>query len=119
MLQSMIADACEYEERMSGSRRDALLGAFITFSQKAGVSAAFIFGGLLLNVSGFDANLGGRQPDSTLLALRIALAATPIAFMLVAMWLARGYPLGRAEMNEVRAVLLERQRSLGASQPCQ
>ena len=111
MLQSMIADACEYEERLSGARRDALLGAFVTFSQKTGVSAAFIFGGVLLDFTGFDANLGGRQPDSTLLALRVALVAVPILCMLVALWLARGYPLDRSQMNEVRAALMERRKA--------
>ena len=111
MLQSMIADTCEYEELTTGGRRDALLGAFVSFSQKVGVSAAFIFAGLLLDLSGFRADHGGVQDERTLLALRAALVAVPVACMVLAVVLARGYPLSRARMAQISRELAERRQT--------
>jgi glycoside/pentoside/hexuronide:cation symporter, GPH family len=105
MVQSMIADTCEYEEWNSGSRRDGIMGACVTWSQKMGVSAAFVFGGLVLDLSGFQAKLQGAQPAESLLAMRIAMVAFPVAGMLAAAWVARSYPLDRAAMKRFGAEL--------------
>jgi GPH family glycoside/pentoside/hexuronide:cation symporter len=105
MVQSMIADTCAFEEWNSGSRRDGIMGACVTWSQKMGVSAAFVFGGLVLDLSGFQAKLQGAQPAEALLAMRIAMVAFPVAGMLVAAWVARSYPLDRAAMKRLGAEL--------------
>ena len=110
MLQSMIADTCAYEEHVRGTRRDALMGAFVSFSQKVGVSVAFIFGGLLLDLSGFEASLGAAQPPEAIFALRIVFMIVPIGAMAAAVWLAHGYSLGRVQMAQI-GTELEARRS--------
>jgi GPH family glycoside/pentoside/hexuronide:cation symporter len=103
MVQSMIADTCEFEEWNSGFRRDGIMGACVTWAQKMGVSVAFLLGGLVLDLSGFQARLKGAQPAEALLAMRIAMVAFPVAGMLLAAWVARSYPLDRAAMKRLGA----------------
>lgn len=103
MIQSMIADACEFEEWQSGARRDGLLGACLTWAQKMGVSGAFIIGGLVLDLGGFDAKLGEVQTEGSIEVMRLAMVGFPVLGMVFAAWLTLRYPLNRARVLQIGA----------------
>jgi len=108
MIQSMIADTCEFEEWQSGARRDGLLGACLTWSQKMGVSAAFIIGGLVLDLGGFDAKVGEIQSEGSIAAMRVTMVGFPVLGMALAAWLAWHYPLNKKRIEEISADIARR-----------
>ncbi|MCF7818200.1 MAG: MFS transporter [Kiritimatiellales bacterium] len=55
MVSSMVADVCDEDELKSGLRREGMFGAVNGFALKAALSATAMIGGVLLTVTGFDA----------------------------------------------------------------
>lgn len=55
MVSSMVADVCDEDELKSGLRREGMFGAVNGFALKAALSATALIGGMLLTVTGFDA----------------------------------------------------------------
>jgi len=108
MVQSLIADACEYQELQHGERHTGLIGACLTWSQKVGVSVAFIVGGLVLDLGGFDASMAAEQSPEAITIMRVAMVVCPVVGMAWAAWLAGRFPLTRQTMAEVAAQLRNR-----------
>ncbi len=55
MVSSMVADVCDEDELKTGLRREGMFGAVNGFALKAALSATAMIGGVLLTVTGFDA----------------------------------------------------------------
>lgn len=55
MVSSMVADVCDEDELKTGLRREGMFGAVNGFALKAALSATAMIGGILLTVTGFDA----------------------------------------------------------------
>ncbi len=55
MVSSMVADVCDEDELKSGLRREGMFGAVNGFALKAALSVTAMIGGILLTVTGFDA----------------------------------------------------------------
>jgi GPH family glycoside/pentoside/hexuronide:cation symporter len=55
MVSSMVADICDEDELKSGLRREGMFGAVNGFALKAALSVTAMIGGVLLTVTGFDA----------------------------------------------------------------
>jgi glycoside/pentoside/hexuronide:cation symporter, GPH family len=72
---------------------------------KTGYALAFFGAGLVLNVIGFDSALGGMQSPSTLLGMRLTLAASTVVWSLLAIWLLTYYPLTKERAYEIRDAL--------------
>jgi sugar (glycoside-pentoside-hexuronide) transporter len=109
---SMVADIADEDEILSGERREGLYVGVFTFVRKiagaVGVAVAFN----LLDLAGFK---GGQQPDETVLwVLRGLTAIVPVVFVLLSMWVAAGYPLGRTRHAEILEEL-ERRRLTASS----
>jgi Na+/melibiose symporter-like transporter len=55
MVSSMVADVCDEDELKTGLRREGMFGAVNGFALKAALSATAMIGGILLTVTGFNA----------------------------------------------------------------
>ncbi|HKO91562.1 MAG TPA: hypothetical protein VJU61_10440, partial [Polyangiaceae bacterium] len=64
-----------------------------------------LIGGPLLQMTGFDAKLGGAQSDETIFWIRVLFAGIPVTALVIALVLIQFYPLSTARMREIRAQL--------------
>ena len=108
IIASMLADICDDDELKTGARREGSFGSVYTWIMKSGVSLAFFGTGIALNVSGFDAKLGGDQAPGAILALRCFLVGATVSTALAAIVLLRFYPITRTSALETRRLLEER-----------
>ena len=109
---SMLGDYCDYDEYTHGQRREGLFSAISGWIMKAGSSVAFGLSGILLTWTHFSKDLGGDQPEGTLLKMRLLLIGLPILCLLVAMILNARYPLTKARMAEIRSELEARRGTI-------
>ena len=113
LVNSMTADIVDYDESLNGERREALIAAANTWITKTGVSLSFIFAGLVLNMTDFDAAKITQEPD-TVLGMRICFSAIPVAGTLLGLVVLRSYPLSKQKVGEIQAFNEER-RTLAAA----
>ena len=106
---SMLGDYCDYDEFKNGNRREGVFSAISGWIMKAGSSLAFGASGILLAWTHFSKDLGGDQPDGTLLKMRLLLIGLPVLCLLLAIAFNTLYPLSKARMQEIRNTL-ERRR---------
>lgn len=107
LVSSMGADIVDYDEWLSGRRREGLIAAANAWITKMGVSLSFVFAGLVLSVVGFDAGQLIQSLD-TVFWMRINFCAIPAIGTLLAMLLFRGYPLTKKRVEEIQAELPRR-----------
>ncbi|MGK7929903.1 MAG: MFS transporter [Microcystaceae cyanobacterium] len=109
---SMIPDVIELDELETGKRREGIFYAFMVLLQKFGLALGLFLVGIALEASGFVEQIPGQpvpvQPDSALLAIRIAIAPLPAAFLIFGVILAYFYPITQAYHQEIRLKLQER-----------
>lgn len=108
LVNSMKADICDWDEMTSGERREGVYGAFGNWLQKSATSFTFLFAGLILQWTGFDAAAGGEQSSTTILSLRLGYAALPALFLLPTLWLLTKYPINNKIAKEMRITLESR-----------
>lgn len=111
---SMVPDVIELDELQTGQRREGIFYAFMVLLQKFGLALGLFLVGLALEASGFVERGAGEtvpiQPDSALLAIRIAVAPLPALALIGGLILAYFYPLTREVHAEIRLKLQERRR---------
>lgn len=105
LCESMLADICDLDEMINGSRREAMFSAIYGWFSKVGLTLALALSGLLLVWSGFDIKLKAAQTAETILAMRLLAVVVPAVGMLIAIILIAFYRLDGARMREVRATL--------------
>lgn len=105
---SMLGDYCDYDEFKNGKRREGVFSAISGWIMKAGSSLAFGASGILLAWTHFSKDLGGEQPDGTLLKMRLLLIGLPVLCLLLAIAFNALYPLSKARMQEIRETLESR-----------
>lgn len=105
---SMLGDYCDYDEFKNGKRREGVFSAISGWIMKAGSSLAFGASGILLAWTHFSKDLGGDQPDGTLLKMRLLLIGLPVLCLLLAIAFNTLYPLSKARMQEIRDTLESR-----------
>jgi GPH family glycoside/pentoside/hexuronide:cation symporter len=113
LVSAMGADIVDYDEWLSGRRREGLIAAANMWITKMGISLSFILAGVVLSVSGFDAGQT-LQSASTVFWMRVNFCAIPAVGMAVALLLFFGYPLTRKRVEEIQAEL-PRRRELAAA----
>lgn len=113
---SMLPDVIELDELKTGKRREGIFYAFMVFLQKLGLALGLFLVGLALESSGFISPTPGEalpiQPDSALLAIRIAIGPLPTLILLVGLLLAYFYPISREVHAEILLKLRERRLGL-------
>lgn len=108
LVNSMTADIVDYDQYLSGRRREGLISAANAWITKMGISMSFILAGLVLNLTGFDADLGGDQVTGTVTKMRIFFCGVPAFGTLCAILLLAKYPLSKGRVEEIQQELRNR-----------
>ncbi len=108
VMGAMLADVTDADELAHGERREGMFAAVMAFVGKMVGATVPIVAGLMLVVSGFDAQLEYNQSSRTILNMRLLYSIIPGILMLVAILLLWRYPLGRQRMAEIKAELKRR-----------
>lgn len=102
---SMIPDVIDLDELNTGQRREGIFYSFMVFLQKIALAIGLFLVGVALDIAGFIETIPGEtpptQPESALLAVRIAIAPLPTIFLIVGLLLAYFYPITREVHNEI------------------
>jgi GPH family glycoside/pentoside/hexuronide:cation symporter len=109
---SMLADVCDEDELLHGLRREGMLGALFSWIQKTGFALSFLGAGVVLNLTGFHASLGGMQSGSTILGMRLTLSVSTAVWSLIAIGLLAFYPLTKERAYEIRDALEARRGTI-------
>jgi glycoside/pentoside/hexuronide:cation symporter, GPH family len=111
---SMIPDVIELDELQTGQRREGIFYGFMVLLQKFGLAFGLFLVGNALQASGFQAAIAGQstlpiQPDSAILAIRIAVGPLPTICLICGLILTYFYPITREMHAEIMLKLQERQ----------
>lgn len=108
VLPSMMADVTDLDELKYGVRREGMFGAVMGFLMKLIGSITPIAAGVVLVLSGFNAELEYRQEESTILNMRLMYSFVPAVMLLLALVAIWKYPLTRERVAEIKDVLKRR-----------
>jgi glycoside/pentoside/hexuronide:cation symporter, GPH family len=113
---SMMPDVIELDELNTGQRREGIFYSFMVLLQKFGLALALFLVGQALEFSGFIARIPGEaipvQPESALLAIRIAIAPLPTIFLIIGVVLTYFYPITKEVHADIRRQLQERKQEI-------
>ena len=111
---SMIPDVIELDELNTGMRREGVFYAFMVLLQKIGLAVGLFVLGQALSAAGFLESSAGQaspvQPESALLAIRLAIGPIPTIFLILGLVLAYFYPITREVHAEILLKLKEKQQ---------
>ena len=105
LMGSMIADVVDADELETHQRREGMYGSIFWWVVKLGMAAALAGGGVLLNATGFDVELGGAQTDQAIVLMRLFDAFIPALTSVIAIWAVASYGITEQVANENRAKL--------------
>ncbi|MBR8829063.1 MAG: MFS transporter [Gomphosphaeria aponina SAG 52.96 = DSM 107014] len=109
---SMVPDVIELDELQTGQRREGIFYGFMVLLQKFGLALGLFLVGIALEAAGFIKSVGGEplpiQPESALLAIRIAIGPLPAIILIGGLILAYFYPITQEIHAEIRLQLQER-----------
>ena len=104
---SMQADCVDYDEWISGERKEGAYAAIWNFIRKAGSAGAAAIGGLALSLGGYDAT-AELQNETTRQAIRLTAAILPALLFGLGLLALSGFSLNEQEHAEIGARLRER-----------
>jgi GPH family glycoside/pentoside/hexuronide:cation symporter len=107
----LLADVCDYDEYLTGCRREATYSAVFGWCVKLGVTGALTLSGFILVGTGFQEALGGAQSPETLIWMRGLFSFVPPAALLIALILTVRFPLSESRSREIQSLLKERKTS--------
>ena len=114
---SMIPDVIDLDELNTGQRREGIFYSFMVFLQKLGLAIGLFLVGVALDLAGFIETIPGEtppiQPESALIAIRVAIAPLPTIFLMLGLLLTYLYPITREIHNEILLKLGERKQKIG------
>ncbi len=110
---SMLPDVIELDELRTGQRREGVFYSFMTLLQKFGLAVGIFLVGQALELAGFASTTPGQpipeQPESALLAIRLAIGPLPTLCLVLGLVLVYFYPLTRDAHAEI-LLKLQQQR---------
>jgi sugar (glycoside-pentoside-hexuronide) transporter len=108
---AMVGEVIDEDDLAHGERREGLYNGVFTFLRKLGGALGVFLVLGILDLAGFVKSEGGAaQSESARQAIRWLTAGAPCVFLLVGVWFARGYPLGREAHARIAAALDARAR---------
>lgn len=110
---SMKADVCDDDELVSGARREGMFGSIGNWIMKMTGACTLFISGMVLQLTGFNRDLGGAQLPEALLHMRLCFALIPAITGVISLYLLKIYPLKEARMEEIRAELEVRRGAIG------
>tara|TARA_B110000483_G_scaffold193736_1_gene230615 strand:- start:54 stop:443 length:390 start_codon:yes stop_codon:yes gene_type:complete len=105
MLPTMQTDVVDYDELKTGARREGSFASVYSWVLKLSFCTGYLLSGPFLEMTGFDAALGGEQSSETLYYLRIGFVLIPVVAVVLAIAVLRLFRIDRTEANEIRASL--------------
>lgn len=105
VLQTMYADLTDMDELKTGERREAMIGATMSFFNKFIDVFQGILPGLVLVAAGFAIERGADQADGVFRNMRIFFSVVPALLLGCGLLLLWNYPLNRKRINEVKHAL--------------
>jgi GPH family glycoside/pentoside/hexuronide:cation symporter len=112
---SMLPDVIELDELHTGQRREGVFYSFMTLLQKFGLAVGIFLVGQALELAGFISTTPGQpipeQPDSALLAIRLAIGPLPTLCLILGLVLVYFYPLTRDVHAEIVLKLEQRREN--------
>ena len=115
LVSSMVADVCDFDELLTGTRREGLFGAIYWWMVKLGLAISSLISGILLNLTGFNIAFGAEQSASSLFWMRVCDIGIPIITSLIAIFIILTFDITEAKAGEIRAQV-ERRRGERRSQ---
>ncbi|MGE5280295.1 MAG: MFS transporter [Deltaproteobacteria bacterium] len=109
LMNSMVADVCDYDELQTLTRREGMFSAAYWWMVKLGVALASLISGFLINATGFRQELGLAQSPHTWLWLRVYDIGIPILTSFAALFVIRTFSITEAKAHDIRAQV-ERRR---------
>lgn len=113
---SMIPDVIELDELTTGQRREGIFYGFMVLLQKLGLAIGLFVVGQALNAAGFvestSAQPNPAQPESALLAIRLAIGPMPTIALILGLILAYFYPITREVHAEILLKLREKKQGM-------
>jgi GPH family glycoside/pentoside/hexuronide:cation symporter len=111
---SMVPDVIELDELKTGQRREGIFYGFMVLLQKMGLALGLFLVGQSLEWAGFIESMPNQpppeQPESALLAIRIAIAPLPMLSLIGGLFLAYFYPLTKEVHEQICLELAEKRR---------
>lgn len=108
---SMLPDVIDLDELETGERREGIFYAFMVLLQKVGLALGLFFVGQALDLAGFIPSVVGEdppiQPESALLAIRLAIGPLPTVSLVGGILLVWFYPITRQRHQQILAQLEE------------
>jgi GPH family glycoside/pentoside/hexuronide:cation symporter len=104
---AIIPDTIEYDELASGERHEGMFYSLVTIFRK--ITTAFVLPGtgLVLGATGYVAN-SMDQNETTISAIRFLMTGGPIVSLLIAILLARKFPITRKAFDALRLKIAAR-----------
>jgi GPH family glycoside/pentoside/hexuronide:cation symporter len=120
VIGTMMGDVIDYDELLSGKRREALYSSLVSWFESAGQSFGLLICGFLLVWIGFDAKIGAQHPH-TLHLMRFFYFLCPFIGGLFAVFMISRYDLTEDRAYEIKDELNRRHTALtevgGSSRP--
>ncbi|MGJ3250551.1 MAG: MFS transporter [Elainellaceae cyanobacterium] len=112
---SMLPDVIELDELQTGQRREGVFYSFMTLLQKMGLAIGIFLVGYALEFAGFVSRTPGQpipeQPESALLAIRLAIGPLPTLCLILGLVLVYFYPLTREIHDDILLKLRQKHQS--------
>lgn len=108
LVDPMKADAADYDEHLSGLRREGMYAAVGSWLEKTALTITMLAASVLLDFSGFDVARGAAQDESAVQAIRLAFAGVPTLLLFGSLYLAIRYPLTDARVKKIKNELIAR-----------
>ena len=105
LMPSMICDVVDADELNTHERREGMYGSIFWWVVKLGQSVAIFGGGLLLNATGFNVDLGGNQSAEAITMMRLFDAFIPCLASGIAIWAIYSYSITEEKAHDVRMQL--------------
>ena len=101
----MQTDVVDYDELKTGARREGSFASVYSWVLKLSFCAGYLLSGPFLEMTGFDAALGGEQSSDTLKHLRIGFVSIPVVAVVLAVAMLRFFQIDRSKASAIRASL--------------
>lgn len=102
LLNILLAQVIDYDERVTGKRREGMYLGMNGFIVRIGMSLQYAIMGIFFTVSHFDSYLT-EQTHSAILGLRFLIGGLPLLLLLIALFFLKKYVnLGKNEPNDFK-----------------
>ncbi len=112
MLPSMQVDVVDYDELKTGQRREGSFASIFSWILKLSFCVGFLISGPLLELTGFDAALGGDQGEAVYRNMRLGYIMIPVCSLLLALLLLKFFPIDREKASGIRHELEARRGAI-------